>query len=103
MTEDEAYRASTQYRLWSFTPEALEELRVSTNSLASEHVRAAIKRARDGQVREATSDADEREIECLTVAEELKLVGYYCRKAMDLSDFCSFPTNVKVVLQSPRS
>jgi cyclin H len=43
-TEDEIYRASTQYRLWNFTPEKLTDLRAKTNAIAKEHVRAAIQR-----------------------------------------------------------
>lgn len=37
-----------------------------------------------------------REIDCLTVDEEQKLVGYYCIRTMEFADFCEFPTNVKV-------
>ncbi|KAI9824738.1 MAG: hypothetical protein M1832_001564 [Thelocarpon impressellum] len=90
MTEDEAYRASTQYRLWSFTPEALASLRASTNALAAERVRAAMERDQSSK-----TSKDAKETDCLTVDEELKLVRFYCSKAMDLADFCGFPTNVK--------
>lgn len=120
ITEDELYRASTQYRLWSFTPESLTSLRHSTNVIATQRVRAAIKRARElprlddsaskktsngGAVDDEKGDQKdqpdgatkkEKEVECLTVEEEQKLVGYYCVKCMDLADFCSFPTSVKV-------
>ncbi len=113
MTEDELYRASTQYRLWSFTPESLVSLRHSTNAIASQRVRAAIKRARASASKTASNGSgggeksneqdppdgatkNEKEVECLTVEEEQKLVGYYCVKCMGLADFCSFPTNVKV-------
>ncbi|KAI9885023.1 MAG: hypothetical protein M1823_003191 [Watsoniomyces obsoletus] len=117
MTEDDIYRSSTQYRLWSFTPETLASLRASTNAIATDRVRAAIKRVRERQSgidngdastdhkngQDGSSAADktnngtqnEPEIECLTVEEEQKLVGFYCVKAMGLADFCSFPTNVK--------
>ena len=37
-----------------------------------------------------------KEVDCLTVEEELKLVGFYCVKTMQFADFCEFPTNVKV-------
>lgn len=33
-TEDERYRTSTQFRLWSYSPSQLAELRVKTNDLA---------------------------------------------------------------------
>ncbi len=101
MSEDDIYRASTQYRLWSFTPETLASLRASTNAVATDRVRAAIKRVRekqDGSASNGSSTEKEKEIECLTVEEEQKLVGFYCVRAMGLADFCSFPTNVKVCL-----
>ncbi|KAI9653356.1 MAG: hypothetical protein M1831_006061 [Alyxoria varia] len=46
LTEDDIYRNSTQYKLWSYTPEALASLRATTNKTASERVVAAIKRHR---------------------------------------------------------
>ncbi|KAI9807387.1 MAG: hypothetical protein M1833_000131 [Piccolia ochrophora] len=118
MTEDEAYRSSTQYRLWSFAPTSLASLRATTNDLAAHRVRAAIRRAREARSNgdltpDVTGDGSSSndagkdgvdgmpgsgeldDIDCLTVDEDLKLVGYYCAKAMDLADFCSFPTNVK--------
>lgn len=126
MTSDETYRTSSQYRLWSFTLEALRLLRYNTNASATEHVKAAIQRARsqrssqrhgeerkrrkeevdqrgaedddDDDAEENKKELEEQKVECLTVEEELKLVNYYCEKAMDLADFCSFPTNVKVSL-----
>lgn len=45
------------------------------------------------------SSADHPEVvDCLTVEEEQKLVGYYCIQAIKLADFCDFPSNVKVTL-----
>lgn len=92
MTEDDIYRTSTQYRLWSFTPELIFAQRTRTNALAAEGVRAAIRTAHAN----ATAQAEDSEVDCLSVGEELKLVGYYCIQAIKLADFCDFPTNVKV-------
>ncbi|KAL8713689.1 MAG: hypothetical protein Q9220_002215 [cf. Caloplaca sp. 1 TL-2023] len=87
MTEDDIYRTSTQYRLWSFTPETLASLRATTNASAAEGVRAAFKNVQ----------IDERSIvDCLTVEEEQKIVSFYCLKTLDFVDFCEYPTNVKV-------
>lgn len=106
MTEDDLYRTSTQYRLWSFTRESLASLRSSTNAAAADGVRAAIQNQRTGQAESLTtkegsngksSDAA-KEVDCLTVEEEQRLVGFYCVKAMQFADFCEFPTNVKVVI-----
>jgi cyclin H len=103
MTEDELYRASTQYRLWSFTPEKLASLRASTNSVATQTVKAAILRKRAAKAASETpSDADgggtptkngagntdgpaaERPIDCLTAAEEKKLVDFYCSNMLKM-------------------
>ncbi|KAL9100585.1 MAG: hypothetical protein Q9163_004059 [Psora crenata] len=91
--EDAIYRASTQYRLWTFTSETLASSRSATNALAADAVRAAMRKSQ-----EQKSSADHgkgNEVDCLTVNEEQKLVGFYCVKAMQLADFCDFPTNVK--------
>ncbi|SLM39531.1 CyclinH/Ccl1 [Lasallia pustulata] len=111
MNEDDIYRTSTQYRLWSFTPDSLASLRSTTNSLAADRVRAAIKRLRQSQASGSDAPAahenggqsgtvkrlqEQNVIDCLSVEEEKMLVGYYCSKAMELADFCDFPTNVKV-------
>jgi cyclin H len=112
MTEDELYRTSTQYRLWSFTPEKLSSLRANTNAVAAEHVKAAIKRRKEAQSQlssrdvsatpsAATSDAEnngvsngaggpvgipkiDKEVECLTAEEEKKLIDYYCSNCLQM-------------------
>ena len=102
LDEDDIYRTSTQYRLWAFTPSSVATLRTKTNSLAAEGVRAAIQsmhlQKQAVEPGEAAYDdpAEEVEVDCLTVDEEQKLVGFYCVKAMQLADFLDFPTNVKV-------
>lgn len=120
MTEDEIYRQSTQYRLWSFTPEALGSLRANTNSLAAERVKLAYERRRtarsqassaDGSA--ATSEAENngtrngtdgapaaaasgKEIECLTAEEAQKLVEFYCSQCLRIAKTFDFPTHVVV-------
>ncbi|CAG8388816.1 unnamed protein product [Penicillium salamii] len=99
MIEDDIYRASSQYRLWSYTESSLQSLRATTNAVASERVRAALRRSREQQ--SATSSAagtpqpgsdmdgknkDEKEIECLTPEDELVLVRYYCEKTLELGE-----------------
>ena len=104
MTEDEIFRTTTQYRLWSYTQETLASLRLSTNLRAAARVREAIQRV---QLQNETSIVQPKEngqkqhakqVDCLNVEEEQKLVGFYCVKALEFSDFCEFPTNVKVSL-----
>jgi cyclin H len=101
MTEDVAYRASSQFRLWSFTPATLASLRSSTNANAGERVKAAKKRGKvsikvEHEDEKKAISESEKDIDYLTVEEELKLVGYICVKTMELADHCGFPTNVKV-------
>ncbi|KAK2766091.1 hypothetical protein FQN54_007606 [Arachnomyces sp. PD_36] len=91
MLEDDKYRTSTQFRLWSFTPSSLQSVRANTNALAAERVRCAIRRAReargeDGAEAGGAGGAGAGEIECLTAEEELELVRYYCEKTMELGD-----------------
>ena len=95
MDEDALYRTSTQYRLWSFTPRALSDLRSSTNALAAQRIRAA-KSLQPKDESEGVSSGDDNEPEVLTVEEEQKLVSFYCSRAMDFADFCELPTAVKV-------
>lgn len=110
-TEDERYRTSTQYRLWSYTPSSLLALRTTTNRLAADRVREAVRRLREARAVSSaeTSDAErgrsvsaapEGEVDCLTVEEELKLVAFYCRQTSQLGDHLRFPSEVKVFYPS---
>ena len=78
-----------------------------TNQSAADGVRAALKSINSQQTGGASegqsSDSEAtrpthyiKEVDCLSVEEELKLVGFYCVKTMQFADFCEFPTNVKV-------
>ncbi|CEJ60124.1 hypothetical protein PMG11_08709 [Penicillium brasilianum] len=102
MIEDDIYRKSSQFRLWSYTESSLRSLRTTTNHIASERVRAALRRARERHVSatgtpQPGSDAEDKDIECLTPEEELVLVRYYCEKTVELGDTYRppLPTNVR--------
>ncbi|KAI5303866.1 hypothetical protein KEM56_007107 [Ascosphaera pollenicola] len=104
MQEDNIFRTSSQFRLWSFTEDALRQVREATNAAACDRVRAAIRRSHDasntqaldsgdGDTPMAGNDAsmdggriDEQTIECLTADEEYKLVRHYCQRCMSLGD-----------------
>jgi cyclin H len=117
MNEDERYRTSTQYRLWSYTPESLANLREITNETAAERVREAINRAAEskGSSTANSNEASEAEqsgtpvptaprnggVDCLTAEEELKLLEFYCRQTIDLGDFMKVPTEIKVCSLRP--
>jgi cyclin H len=115
MIEDNIYRSSTQFRLWSFTRDALSALRANTNVLACERIRAAQRRAREAYRSTTPSAADastpnpsdvegkaevlsEKDIECLTLEEELAIVRYYCEQTLGLGETYkpSLPTVVRV-------
>jgi cyclin H len=107
MTEDERYRTSTQYRLWSYTSQSLHATRSTTNQIAAERVREAVRRVREARIPFSadTIEAENgqpagivpvEELECLTVEEELKLVAFFCRQTMQLADHLKVPTDVKV-------
>ncbi|KAF2093926.1 cyclin-like protein [Rhizodiscina lignyota] len=119
MTEDEIYRTSTQYRLWSFTPEKLASLRNSTNALAAERVKAAIKKSRESGQAQPAASADssgfstplgengqangsahgdkDAEVETLTVDEERMLVEYYCSQAKTIGEAKEFSFPIHVI------
>ncbi|KAL2809062.1 cyclin-like protein [Aspergillus granulosus] len=101
MIEDDFYRTSSQFRLWSFTEDSLRTLRQNTNSLASDRVRDALRRAREARQSANSSAAgtpnpngsdadsktgDEKDIECLTPEEEQDLVRYFCEQIVQLGE-----------------
>ena len=124
MIEDDAYRASSQYRYWSYTKESLSRIRHNTNDLASERVRAAFRRAqtaaktsRNGTT-DSNTDADANvdnektqlspdvgedlvEIQTLTVDEELKIVEWGCQKIMDMGEAMNPRIPTAIVVRCP--
>ncbi|KAK7531327.1 cyclin-like protein [Phyllosticta citribraziliensis] len=93
LSEDEIYRSSTQYRLWSFTPDKLRSLRQSTNAAAAERVKANINRFRNTKPDGNGADGADH-LDPLTPEEELKLVVMYCKKCIELGNFLKFPSRV---------
>jgi hypothetical protein len=103
LSEDDIYRTSTQYRLWSFAPEALATLRKQTHDLAIERARqyAGERVLQNGDVAingasQQNGDVDMERIDCLTEEEELRLVQRYCDQIRTTSDHFKWPVNVKV-------
>jgi cyclin H len=87
--EDDAYRQSTQFRYFTFTPNKLSELRQRTNQLATQHLNEQIQSAlQAGDISDGVQDLLEREP--LTAEEELKLVSYYITQSAAICDhFCT--------------
>ncbi|QGA16254.1 hypothetical protein EYB26_003921 [Talaromyces marneffei] len=103
MIEDEIYKTSTQFRIWSYTKESLKSLRENTNAAACERLRAAQNRAREaprsatpstsGNLTPNPSDGDSKveaalgkDVDCLSAEEELMFVRYYCEQALELGN-----------------
>lgn len=90
MIEDDDYRSSSQYRLWSFTAEQLRERREETNQLAAEKVRQAYSQARESNLNghDGTSTPGSSSpasvIDTLTVDEELRIVQWGCEKISEM-------------------
>ncbi|TIA61579.1 cyclin-like protein [Aureobasidium pullulans] len=81
LTEDDIYRTSTQFRLWSFSESALLSLRQNTHEAA---------------VQQARSYLPESSLASLPSAQdELRLVQRYCDQIRSTSDFFQWPVNVK--------
>ncbi|KAF4830493.1 Cyclin CCL1 [Colletotrichum tropicale] len=87
-TEDARYRLSTQYRLWSFSPSKLAELRETTNSLAKTNISARLLELRGG-------NQDEPLPEFLTAAEETQLLKFFTVELIRAATFCGLPTEVR--------
>ncbi|KAF4982845.1 hypothetical protein FZEAL_1637 [Fusarium zealandicum] len=80
-TEDERYRQSSQYRLWSFTPANLQDLRAKTNSLAREQIAPRL--------------AADPPPDFLTPEEEVRLVKFFTVELIRAAQFCELPTEIR--------
>ncbi|GAB7362158.1 hypothetical protein MBLNU230_g2184t1 [Neophaeotheca triangularis] len=91
LSEDDIYRQSSQYRLWSFSPEKLAQTRRKTHDLALERAR------RYAPQTTGLNSLPETEIpnHCLTEEEELRLVQRYSDQIRTTSDKLGFPANAK--------
>ena len=119
LTEDDLYRNSTQFRNWSFTSQQLAAQRLTTNIQATERVKANVARQRAQRAQQVESDSlssgvengsgantpnalsSDREVDCLTADEELKIVDEFCERAIKLGEHCRFPFEVTVRLYTP--
>ncbi|KAH6655208.1 cyclin-like protein [Truncatella angustata] len=85
-TEDARYRASTQYRLWSFTPAQLSSLRNDSNSLAKAAIAARL---------QSSNPPVDPLPEFLTPAEELSLLNFYTAELLRAAAFLELPTEIR--------
>ncbi|OLN89655.1 Cyclin CCL1 [Colletotrichum chlorophyti] len=88
-TEDARYRLSTQYRLWSFSPSRLAELREQTNALAKTHISNRL-------IQTKRVDTENESLpEFLTPEEETQLLKVFTTELIRAADFCGLPTEVR--------
>lgn len=94
LTEDDIYRTSSQFRVWSFSPESLAARRTKTHEIAIER----IERQRNNGANNALDDGQNNgeKLDYLTEHEELRLVQKYCDMIRATNDNLSWPANVKV-------
>lgn len=81
VSEDERYRQSSQYRLWSFTPASLQDLRAKTNSLAQQQIASRL-----------PSDSPP---DFLSAEEEARLVRFFTIELIRAAQFCNLPTEIR--------
>ncbi|QIW99449.1 hypothetical protein AMS68_004967 [Peltaster fructicola] len=83
LSEDEIYRTSSQYRLWSFSPEKLAAQRKKTHELAIERIATQ------------PTDGSTEHGQYLSEEQELRLVQRYCEQIRATNDHFKWPVNVK--------
>jgi cyclin H len=96
LTEDDIYRTSSQYRLWSFSPEQLAAQRKKTHELAVERARRYGGHQSNGVANGATNGtANGASPDFLTEEECLRLVQRYSEQLRTTSDHFKFTVSVK--------
>ncbi|QPG94151.1 hypothetical protein C2857_004992 [Epichloe festucae Fl1] len=78
-TEDERYKQSSQFRLWSFSPTNLQELQEKTNSLAKQQIIPRL----------------DPVPEFLTPEEEARLIKFFTVELIRAAQFCELPTEIR--------
>ncbi|GAB7322983.1 hypothetical protein MBLNU13_g05513t1 [Cladosporium sp. NU13] len=96
LTEDDIYRTSSQFRIWSFSPESLAARRAKTHEIAIERIeRQRNKGASDALGGDQNGQQGGERLDYLTEHEELRLVQKYCDMIRATNDNLSWPANVK--------
>ncbi|AEY98544.1 FAGL273Cp [Eremothecium gossypii FDAG1] len=96
ISDDDLYRASTQYRLWSFRPEQLRQIREELNLRVAKVVEQRVDqyKASHPELLEEERTALEQMAVPLTADEELKLVNFYAKKVRHFGNSLELPTEV---------
>ncbi|SCU79062.1 LAMI_0A07162g1_1 [Lachancea mirantina] len=96
VSDDDLYRHSSQYRMWSFTPEQLAQKRVEINARA-----ATVLETRVRSFLEQNPDLGSDEVAAITekavpvtADEEVLLVNYFARMLLTFATKMNLPTEV---------
>lgn len=98
VSDDELYRHTSQYRLWSMTKEALETRRRETHRLGAEKTRQAIHSK--AQELGVTVTTEQIEGTILSYEEEQMLVLAYAAKVENIAQLFNMPSQVKATAVS---
>lgn len=85
VTDDDIYRASSQFKKWSFTQTQLDEKRLETNTTGVEWVKSSF----------ALADVPLSNAKLLSVQEELAMVNYMCSQSEGIAQILNLPSKVK--------
>lgn len=107
VTVDDLYRRSTQYQVWSYTSEGLQEAKQKTNEKGRGHAIQLFENtclnlkadSKDFQQYESELTADKL-LDLLTLEEELKYLNFYCENIMKVTQSFRMPTQVKATAVS---
>ncbi|CUS21503.1 LAQU0S03e04082g1_1 [Lachancea quebecensis] len=96
VTDDDLYRHSSQYRVWSFTPEQLTQKRAEINARATAKIEQGLRAFRETHpdlTSEELAAIDEKAVPVST-DEELLLVSYFARMILSFAGKMNLPTEV---------
>ncbi|EJS41324.1 ccl1p [Saccharomyces arboricola H-6] len=95
ISDDDLYRHSSQYRMWSYTREQLQEKRIDTNARAVAYIEKNLLNFRESHdLAEEEMKVLEAKAIPLTMEEELSLVNFYAKKVQVIAQHLNLPTEV---------
>ncbi|CAI4053734.1 TFIIH complex kinase subunit CCL1 SKDI_16G2900 [Saccharomyces kudriavzevii IFO 1802] len=95
ISDDDIYRHSSQYRMWSYTREQLQEKRIDTNARAVAYIEENLLKFREAHdLAEEEMKVLEAKAIPLTMEEELNLVNFYAKKVQVIAQHLNLPTEV---------
>ena len=97
ISDDDLYRHSSQYRMWSFTEDNLRIRRQQTNDRAVTLINQQLKKFMDDNKSTLTEEAINTlnvKASPLSMEEELQLINFYSKKVQVIAQHLNLPTEV---------